>query len=128
MQADFGDPTSSADYGLCLYTGSTPALVTSLAFPSGSPWEALSDKGYKYKDLLATNDGLFKAQLKGGDAGKPRAFILSREAGTPIPTLPLDTSGDVIVQLSHDDNSLCWESRFSSAIKSTDVIYKAKTP
>ncbi|HUL99170.1 MAG TPA: GDSL-type esterase/lipase family protein, partial [Mycobacterium sp.] len=50
-QTDFGDPTISADYGLCVYAGTASTLVAESIVPAGAPqWRALATKGYKYKD------------------------------------------------------------------------------
>ena len=59
IQADYADPTTAADYTLCIYTGATPSLVASAEVPpaqlcAGVPcWKPIGTKGYKYKDKAA---------------------------------------------------------------------------
>jgi hypothetical protein len=133
-QADFGDPVNTGDYKLCVYTGSTPALTMEMQAPAGGTcgskpcWKAISTKGYKYSDKAMSADGILKLLLKGGVAGKAKALVMGKDANLPLPTLPLDTSADVIVQLSNSDNSNCWEQRFGpgAVIKNTSEVFKAK--
>ena len=50
-QTEFGDPTTSADYSLCVYAGTTATLVAQLQVaPDGTLWQPIGTKGYKYKD------------------------------------------------------------------------------
>jgi hypothetical protein len=129
-QADFGDPTATADYTLCIYTGGVPAPVMEAQVPAVANWSAISTKGYKYMDKSKTADGIMKIMLKGGDAGKAKAQVLGKDANLPISLglLPLDVTANVITQLSNSDNSNCWESVLppGSEIKNDTQMYKGK--
>jgi hypothetical protein len=98
--------------------------------PAVSGWRAISTKGYKYMDKSKAADGIMKLMLKAGGAGKSKAAVLGKDGNLPLPVLPLDPSGDVIVQLSNTDNANCWEERFppASVIKTTGELFKSKTP
>jgi hypothetical protein len=129
-QADFGDPTATADYTLCIYTGGVPAPVMEAQVPAVANWSAISTKGYKYMDKSKTADGIMKIILKGGDAGKAKAMVLGKDANLPIAPglLPLDVSANITTQLSNSDNSNCWESVLppGSEIKNDTQMYKGK--
>lgn len=123
-QSAFADPTASTDYGLCIYAGSTQALVAGAALPAASGWSALGTKGYKFKGT--SPDGLTGAQLKGGASGKSKAFAKGKGAALPDPTLPL--AYPVIVQLRKSGSPLCLESAFTIAdqVKNDASQFKAK--
>jgi hypothetical protein len=63
-QTDLSDPTATADYTLCLYDAN--GIVTSATVPAdATKWSPISDKGYKYKDPGAAEDGITNVLLKG---------------------------------------------------------------
>ncbi len=138
-QADFGDPTdpNGPDFKLCIYSGATPSLIVEMQVPSGGTcgtkacWKAISTKGYKYGDKGLTSDGVKKLLLKGDVAGKSKILIQGKDGNLPLPTLPLDPNGPVIVQLiSSDPNLPCYEETFlqSNVTKNEAKQFKAKTP
>jgi len=126
-QPEFGDPTASASYALCLYSGPGASLVAELQVPaSSSKWSAVGSKGYKYSDSAASAAGARKIKLKSGTLG--RAGILFSGSGAALPD-PLDAaplSTPVTVQLVHGDSGLCWQSRFSTPSKNSTSQFKAK--
>ncbi len=131
MQSDFADPTATANYTLCLYDGAVPTVEMEIDIPPGGGlWSVLGSSGYKYKDPGGANDGVQKLIAKAGAAGKSKIIFKAKDASTPIPTLPLDSGNNVILQLHDSDTSLCWESTFvpASVKKSDATQYKAKTP
>lgn len=112
QQADFGDPTTTTGYSLCLYTGASPVLTMTMTAPAvgfcGGPcWGPISDKGYKYFDFFAEDDGVFNVLLKGGTAGKAKILVKGKDGQIPLPILGLDSSGDAIVQLQNSGGG-CW--------------------
>ena len=126
-QADFGLPTGTTAYTLCLYAGSTSAVLGKTEIPPGINWAAVSDKGYKLSDPSGTPDGIQKANLTGGAAGKAKILVKGKGANLPgllSGVLPLP----VTVQLVNDANSICYESQFDSAdVKKNDgAQFKAK--
>lgn len=124
-QGDFGLPTGTTAYTLCLYAGT--AALASADIPPGSNWAPVSDKGYKLSDPSGTPDGIQKALLKGGAAGKAKILVKGKGANLPdFLTSPL--SLPVTAQLVNDANSICYESVFDSAdVKKNDgAQFKAK--
>jgi hypothetical protein len=131
VQSDFGDPTTSADYRLCLYDGAASTLRMTIDVAAGGAlWSPISTLGYKYVDAARASDGVLKLLLKGSSTGTAKALTVAKDANIPLPTLPLDTGGNVIVQLSHEDGANCWETSFppASVIKNQPSLFKAVTP
>jgi cysteine-rich repeat protein len=126
-QGDFGNPTASAGYTLCVYAGSTPAPVMEVSVPAVGDWSAIGTKGYKYMDKTMAVEGVMKIMLKAG-TGNAKAMVLGKDGNLPVPSLPLDMSSGVITQLSNSDNANCWEATFSSTIQNDPPMFKAKTP
>lgn len=119
---DLGDPTAASDYTLCLYAGTGAAT---LAIPAGAGWQAAGSSGFKYSDASGTPDGVQKASLKAGAAGKAKALVKGKGINlpdAPAPALALP----VTVQLVGD--GACFESVFSAATKNDAKQFKAKTP
>ena len=110
-QSDFGNPASGGtDILVCVYANN--ALVSKFKAPAGAPWEALSTKGYSYKDGAGTNGGLQKIQLKGGADGKSKISVKAKGGNIQMPGLPLNDSTNVTVQVVRGDNSACWQTVF----------------
>lgn len=124
LSGDLGDPTATTTYTLCVYAGSD---LAGLSLPAGSTWKAAGTKGFKLKDATGTPDGVQKALLKSGAAGKSKVLVKGKGSN-----LPDDLSGvlpfPVTVQMVNDANSTCFESVFSSAIKNDGKLFKAQTP
>ncbi len=126
-QAEFGVPTGTTNYSLCVYAGTTETLVAEANVPGGANWSAISTKGYKYKEGTGTADGIQKVILKGGDPGKAKALAKGKGANLPDPSHPLEEP--VLVQLVNDDPSgACFEGEFDGAdvIKNDASQFKAK--
>ncbi|MBX3023936.1 hypothetical protein KF840_03405 [bacterium] len=123
-QMDLADPTGSAGYALCVYAGTTSALVADAAIPPGAGWSAVGAKGYKFKG--SSPDGLSLVLLKGGVAGKSKALAKGKGAALPDPALPL--AYPVTVQMKKNGSSLCLESTFTAADekKNEAAQFKAK--
>ncbi len=126
-QADFGDPTATADYSICLYDGAGLFMESNLS-ATDPRWSALGDKGYQYKSS-EVGFGVSKLQLKGGSAGRAKIQLKSKYGGGwSGSALPLDETGNVVVQVHNSDNSNCWQSVFppSSVQGNTETSFKAK--
>jgi hypothetical protein len=126
-QADFADPINSAQYDLCLYAGTSAALIYEANVPpSASKWKTLSDKGFKYKDSNLSEDGTQRIVLKGRDGNKSK--LLWKGKGDNLPeaapsSLPI-AMGDfpVVVQVINNDNGMCFETTFDAAdVKKNEV-------
>ena len=137
-QGDFGDPTGLTGYRLCVYAGTSPALVLSASVASGGVcsgkdcWKVVGTKGYRYKDKLGSANGITVMKLLGGLAGKSKVLVKGAGANLDLDaaTLPLDSAGDVIVQLLGSNTASCWSANFPSAAVTAndDAQFKAKTP
>ncbi len=131
VQSDFGNPTATTNYTLCVYAGSTalqafiPGGDTCASLPC---WKAVSDKGYSRTDAAGGAAGITKALLKGG----PKSKLIFKGKGSNLDisadTLPL--AGTVTVQLSNSTNNRCWQSTLDAATakKNTEEMFKAKSP
>ena len=121
-QSDFGDPLTTANYALCLYTGPQHTPLTHVTVPAnGTKWKALSTRGYRYKDTSGTAEGVIRVLLKGGKPGKSVAQVKGRGANLPDPTfsnLPLP----VTAQLVNSQTNKCFEATFEAAdVKKNDA-------
>jgi hypothetical protein len=122
--ADLADPTATADYALCIYSGPSGALVAQMNVPPVNHWSTLGTKGYKYNDSSGSQDGAQKLILKSGTAGKSRILVKGKGTNLPDPTLPLQFP--VSVQLFNYQSGVCFDSTFSTALKNTNTLFKAK--
>jgi hypothetical protein len=120
-QADFGEPSTTTNYALCVYSGSTPALISDAEVQADPQmWRFLSNKGYRFFDIGLTQDGTQKILLK-GKADADRSKILWKGRGDslsdlPPSTLPLLPAGfPVTVQVLNNETSACFESTFQEA-------------
>ena len=126
-QADFGVPTGTTAYTLCLYAGTTSAALGSADIPAGANWAPISDQGYKLNDPSGTPDGIEKAILKGGAAGRAKVQVKGKGANLPdvlTGVLPLP----VTAQLVNDTNTVCFEGQYDTADvqKNDGTQFKAK--
>ena len=128
-QDDFGDPTASTSYRLCLYAG-TAALDLGAGIAGGSSnWDPISTSGWKYKDSTAGGDGVFKATLKGGTAGKSKILLKAKGNNLDLGALPLGlTSEPLVTQLIRNDDDACWEAIFTTLTADDASQLKGKTP
>jgi len=134
-QAVLGDPMTARTYALCVYdeTASTPALVASLEISPGMSWLDKSPKGLRYKDKLATEDGVIKAAFKTGAAGKTKVQLVAKGVNLPMPT-PFsatnffDQDTTVTVQMVNDETTTCWTKSYATASKNDNDDFKAKAP
>jgi uncharacterized repeat protein (TIGR01451 family) len=127
-QTEFGNPTSTADYTLCIYAGTTSSLLDQITIPADmSKWIAIS-KGYKYSDPTPVGGGVTRVLLKGSDQNKSKALVKGKGAGLPDLSLPL--AAPLTVQLVNGDNGLCWSASYTTAqLLSNDTgLLKAKAP
>lgn len=130
-----GDPATSAQYKLCIYdeTADTPTLVGTLAIEAGAGWDDKNPKGFKYKNKTGSSDGVTKAQLKPSDKNKGKVQLIAKgsTANWPLPLSAseyFDQDSNVTVQLVSNGTATCWSSEFTSNIKNTGELFKAKAP
>jgi hypothetical protein len=128
-QTEFGDPTDTADYALCLYGTASPQLVGDALIPAGaSTWSTLGSSGYKYSDAGASAGGIERILLKGSAQNKSKVLIKGHGASLPFLSPPL--TDPLIVQLYNGDTGLCWGAEYSVAqmIRNEVDQLKAKAP
>ncbi len=127
-QAELGNPTSTADYSLCVYAGGTNDLIAAADIPpSATAWESIGSKGYKYQDTNAAEDGVTKVIVKGSESNKSKALLKGKGSNLPDPTLG-SLPFPVTTQLVNRETGVCMEGVFSSAIKNDASQFKAKNP
>ena len=90
----------------------------------------VSSAGYKFRDPAAGGNGIFKALLKGGAAGKSKLLVKGKGVNLDLSALPLNATTQVLVQLVRNDDAACWEAVFPIGSISADdaTLFKAKTP
>lgn len=114
--AEFGDPTTTDDYALCLFDA-LGGLVSQTTAPAGGTcgtkpcWKPLGVKGYAYKDALRTPAGVDKITLKAGLAGKAKAQLKGK--GVDLPSVPLPLPLPITAQLQSETGT-CFEATFSA--------------
>lgn len=126
MLADFGSPSTTTQYTLCVFAGTSPAVTVEVA-PSASLWSPVGTKGLKYKDLNRTSNGVGKVLLKAGAAGKAKALLKGKGVNLPDPPVgPLALP--VTAQLVNSTNSVCYEGVYDTPdiIKNETEKFKAK--
>jgi cysteine-rich repeat protein len=117
-QAEFGDPTSSANYQFCVFaeTDHSPLLLMSAAVPpSGSSWHADGHLGYLYDDRSAGQDGMQRIFLRGGANGRSKVVLEGKGPGLSDPPLLLPPAQGLRVQLSNQASGVCWESELPAS-------------
>ena len=125
--ADLSDPINSADYALCLYAGSTGALVMEMGIPPGPKWTVLgASKGYKYDDPPAVEDGAQKLTLKAADTDKAKLIVRGRGVSLGDPLINPALALPVTAQLNNLATGVCWETSFASSLRNTPNSFKAK--
>ncbi len=121
-KADFGSPTTTTDYLLCIYDDGR-GLVMSASAPAdqlcaGRPCWRETGSGFTYKDKDATPDGLTQIVLKQGTVpGKAKVVVKGKGVNLPLATLPM--TQPVTVQLRNSDGA-CWEALYSGPPQKND--------
>ncbi len=121
---DFGDPTTSADYALCLYD-QTGRLIDANVPAHPDKWRALNGK-YRYRDVATTADGVKKILLKESADDRAKVTILAKGAALPGTTLPLALP--VTAQIVNSQTEVCWEATYTTAKRNDNTGFKAKLP
>ena len=120
--ADFGDPTTTTNYELCIFDAGTP-VVQSL-IPAGGTcgslpcWRTLGSNGYKYINRDRTPDGILKVLLRAGSDGKAKIILKGKGENLPFEPAFLPMATPVIAQLHADQGAqatdTCWETNHIS--------------
>jgi hypothetical protein len=114
--ADFGAPTGTTAYALCLYAGtSTAAIAAADIAPSAKLWSAKGTRGFRYRDPSGSSDGIRKVILEAGVAGKAKVVVRGEGANLPaVPAGPLPLA--VTAQLVNNATDVCFEDVYDDAV------------
>ncbi|MBI1815192.1 MAG: hypothetical protein HYR72_09455 [Deltaproteobacteria bacterium] len=116
-QADFGDPTATTAYSLCVYD--TSGLVLSAEVAAGGTcntapcWRAIGTTGFLYRDGAGTSAGVQVMRLSGSTHAAASVSVIAR--GMNLPDLATPLSAPITVQLGQSPGSICFESVFDAA-------------
>ncbi len=131
LKAEFGDPTATTSYRLCVYDGSARAQpILSAAAPSagacaGKPCWTERTSGFRYVDKNLTSNGLSRVQMVAGGDGRARIVLKGKGVGLAMPS-PLAIESPVTVQLRNSEGA-CWEATYDTpAIRSDPSYFKDK--
>jgi hypothetical protein len=120
-QSSFGNPTQSTDTLICLYHDNTIAASYHVP-PSATLWDdAPNDKGWKYSDTNATQDGIRTLRERAGSAGSPNTPMITIDGrganleSSPVP-VPAGIAG-VTVQVINTSNSTCFGATFAAPFR-----------
>jgi len=121
QKQDFGDPTGTTPYTLCVGDAVDGNLM-SLFVPPGAGWRQTST-GFTYASRFLTPDGVRRLFLK---AGTGRARIIVRGRGPLLGMTDLTTL-DLPVTVQLTNGTKCWEATYqSNVILSAPDRFKAK--
>jgi 6-phosphogluconolactonase (cycloisomerase 2 family) len=119
--ADFGDPTTTTAYRLCVYdhAATTPALVVEAAVPAaglchGDPCWRARRRGLRFHGDGVASDGITQIGLTPGRDGKAVIAVKGVGAALPFPAAPIAAPARVQLRAS---NGACFDA-------SVDVVGK----
>lgn len=126
-KTEFGDPTSTDAYDLCLYDGAD--LVAGIVVPAGETcggsvahpkacWKQLGN-GYGYKDKNLTPGGVQKVKLSAGAEGRASASVGGKGGNLVLPDLG-SVVGPIQVQLRRHDGGFCVGATYSAPFQKLD--------
>ena len=112
---DFGAPTGTTAYGLCIYAGtSTAAIGEADVAPSARLWRSEGTTGFRYRARSPGSNGVRKVILEAGAAGNAKVAV--RGGGATLPDLPPGPLPlPVTVQLVNGANNVCFEATYDGA-------------
>ena len=125
VAAEFGTPTSTTGYALCLYDGSAnPQPRLNATVPaSGLRWSQTT-RGFRYKDKNAAASGVRAITLKEGEATKSSLSLQGKGADLSLP--PLGLTVPVTVQLRNSGGG-CWGATYSTFSSNDAAKFSAKS-
>jgi len=130
---EFGSPTTTTDYVLCVFdsVAGVPEAVLRGIVPGGpctprACWRG-GDTGFSYKNRAATPTGIAALKLKAGTDAHAAIVAKGEGATLGLPALPFAENPTVILQLRRSDGSECWEATYSGSISNSDTEFAAKS-
>jgi len=136
LAADFGNPTASGGFTLCLYdkVGADLRLVFEMdalgavtCNAAGSACWSTTASGFRYKDGSNRNGAtkVFTATAGSGESGRFR--VTGTGPTLALPTLPLALSPQVQTQLINTATNACWTATYSAAVRNDTSQFKARS-
>ena len=124
-QSDFGLPTGTTAYRLCVFAGPTNTLVGEADIgPDAQKWRARGTSGFQYKDPSGAADGISKIVLAGSASNRAKIVLHGAGAGLSFSAPPYALP--VTAQLSNSSTSACWSASYATARDGTG-LFKATT-
>ena len=127
-KADYGDPTATDDYALCLYDAG--ALVMSVTAPKGGvcgikPCWSSKPTGFVYKNKNGSPSGAIAITLKQGPTDGT-ASIVFKGKGSALPMPDLGAlAGPVTAQLQRSGGGPCFGATYSAPfISNSATLFK----
>lgn len=120
-EAEFGDPTTTRNYALCVYDGGGRLISADVA-ADATKWQAL-----KYKDSSGGADGIQKIILKPSATSNSKVLVKGKGTNLPDTTLGSLTL-PITAQLINDETSVCFQGVYAAPqiIKNDTTQFKAK--
>lgn len=125
--SDFGDPTVSTHFALCVYDGSG-SLQMSAVIPAGSVcdgkpcWKrsgSATPSGFKYKDRDGLQGGITQIVLKAGVDGEAKVSVKGKGENLVLLALPpLQSPAPLQVQLHRSGGIACWGAAYGAPARS----------
>lgn len=123
-KAEFGSPTTTDNYYLCVYDDGEPVLtkrIPAAGTCASTPcWKDLAT-GYQFKNKDLAPNGAFLLQLKEGASDGDAKVRFKGKGSLLSPPAPDGLTGPVAVQLSHGGDAVCWGATFSAPFKKQDA-------
>jgi len=125
--SEFGDPTTTTHYDLCVYDAAAALVMTASVPPGGicgkkTCWKP-TKRGFSYANKALVPDGIQQFVLSDGAvAGKAKIVAKGKGVNVDMPPLPLVVP--VRVQLKNTAG-VCWETEFSMPSKNESTQLKA---
>jgi len=128
--SEFGNPTATTSYALCVYDEEALQAEHVLKLEAGAGgvcpakacWRTVGSstpRGYRYRDREAHQDGVSKISLAGGKPDRDKLLFVAKGPVIPVP-MPVSAAAlfhqdqTVVAQLVNSDG-FCWESSFAPA-------------
>ena len=122
LKSDFGSPTTTTGYTLCVYDQSAAAQpIMRASIPAGGQcgkkpcWKQFK-KGFTYRNKLRTPDGVATLMLRAGANGKARIALAGKGVPLLMPSSLPGMTSPVTVQLISTDGT-CFDAVYSAPFK-----------
>jgi len=113
-EEDLGDPTTSSDYQLCVFTFGgpleSPALLFDATAPAGASWARTRSGGVRYRRPDHAPEGLAAIRVDPGAEGDARVKVTGRGPLLDVPFPIGFVANPLIMQLGHAGT--CWGASF----------------